>query len=45
MTWFLVAYFFIIQNSYFGWNAFPQSSEELICDGVFLVLLSIAAKP
>jgi hypothetical protein len=27
--------FFIIYNTYFGWNPFPQSSAETICDALF----------
>jgi hypothetical protein len=27
--------FFIIYNTYFGWNYFPQSSAETICDELF----------
>lgn len=33
--------FFIGQNNYFGWNARPQSPEELICDGIVLVLVAL----
>lgn len=28
-------------NSFFGWNLFPKSEAELICDGIFLLGLSV----
>ncbi len=30
--------FFIVVNQYFGWHSYPQSPEELICDGITLLL-------
>lgn len=33
--------FFVEQNIYFGWNAFPQSDTELLADGFTLLLLSL----
>lgn len=34
--------FFYEQNKYFGWNGWPQSNAELICDGITLLLLAMA---
>lgn len=34
--------FFIIENSYFGWNWSPQSLAEIICDGIGLTIFAIA---
>lgn len=34
--------FFFMENNYFGWNALPKSSAELICDGLVLVLFSLS---
>jgi hypothetical protein len=36
--------FFICENKYFGWNAFPQSDAELIADGIVLILFSMSLK-
>ena len=36
------AIFFYDQNSYFGWNANPQSDAELIADGVTILLVALA---
>jgi hypothetical protein len=35
-------YFFIKQNNMFGWNSTAQSVEELICDGITLILSILA---
>jgi hypothetical protein len=29
-------------NSHFGWNWSSKSSEEVICDGIFAVLIAIS---
>lgn len=34
--------FFILLNKHFGWNGYPKSSDELICDGISFVLLAMA---
>jgi hypothetical protein len=39
LVWLLPLGFFISENNYFGWNRYPQSSEELICDGIVLLLV------
>lgn len=36
------AVFFYSENSYFGWNRLPQSTEELICDGIVLLILALS---
>lgn len=33
------AYFY---NSHFGWNWSSQSPEEVICDGIFAILMAMA---
>lgn len=39
--------YFLEENVYFGWHAFPQSDAELIADGIVFLLTAIAigAKP
>ena len=37
--------FFRLENNYFGWNKLPQSPEEVIADGIFLLLLMLAFFP
>lgn len=32
---------FVLQNAYFGWNAFPRSDAELISDGIGFLLLAL----
>lgn len=47
MNWwifFLAVLFFIEQNRYFGWNAFPQSDAELMADGIMLVIAALSFK-
>lgn len=34
--------FWFIETNYFGWNFLPSSPEELICDGLVLVMWCIA---
>ena len=45
MKKFIVLGFFIVyavrETDFFGWNLTPQSPEELICDGIALILCSI----
>ncbi len=31
-----------IYNSHFGWNWSSQSTEELICDGIFAILMALS---
>jgi len=38
MLFFLAAIFFVMENSYFGWNAWPQSLAECWAD-LFCCLL------
>lgn len=42
MIWFIALLFWIITIGHFGWNLLPNSDAELICDGIFLVLVSLA---
>ena len=40
---FLIAIFWAYSyNSFFGWNWSSQSCEELICDGIFAILISLS---
>lgn len=39
---FLAVVFWVMENSYFGWNWKPQSDAELLADGIVLVLLALA---
>lgn len=32
----------IIYNSFFGWNFIANTFEELMCDGVFAILISLS---
>ncbi len=40
--WYVAASYFYSQNSYFGWNKWPQSDAEVISDGFAALLISIA---
>lgn len=40
--WFLAAIFWFNENRYFGWNGWPQSDAELICDGIVCLLVALA---
>lgn len=31
-----------LYNSYFGWNWSSKSSEEIICDGIFAILIALS---
>lgn len=39
--WF-AAVFFVQENYYFGWNRYAQSAEELMADGLVLLIASMA---
>jgi hypothetical protein len=40
---FLIGVFFgIAETAYFGWNMFPASDAEVICDGIAMLITSIA---
>lgn len=41
-AWTTAASFFFLQNQYFGWNAWPKSDAELICDGITMVIIALA---
>lgn len=36
--------FWIVETNYFGWNFTPQSSEEVICDGIVLLIAALSFK-
>jgi hypothetical protein len=44
INWLLALAFYITENRFFGWNATPQTPEELICDGIVFALVAIAWK-
>ena len=33
-----------IYNSHFGWNWSSKTSEEIICDGIFAILICLSIK-
>ena len=33
-----------IYNSFFGWNWKSKSKEEIICDGIFVILIALSIK-
>lgn len=39
---FIALWFWLIETHHFGWNMAPQSDAEMICDGIAMLLLSIA---
>ena len=40
--WVLAVIFGLAETAYFGWNFSPKSPEEMICDGITLVLLAMS---
>lgn len=38
----VAAWFFLLENSYFGWNFRPMSDAEIICDGLTLLIFATA---
>jgi len=34
----ILVVFGLLYNAYFGWNVFPNSDAEIICDGIFCIL-------
>ena len=38
----LAIVFGFIKNQHFGWNMQPESSIELICDGIMLIIFSLS---
>lgn len=34
--------FWVMENRYFGWNWTPQSAEEVIADGIVVLILAIS---
>ena len=41
MKYTILIFYFIIENSYFGWNITAQSDAEIISDLLFIILFSI----
>jgi len=39
---FIVAFiFWVMENNFFGWNSYPKSEAELICDGIVCLIVAI----
>ena len=34
--------YFICENKFFGWNALPKSSLEVVADGICLIIIAMA---
>jgi len=41
--WLLAVAYFLEKSMFFGWHRAPTSGEEVIADGVFLMLVTLAA--
>ena len=44
LIWIIAVFFGFAETAYFGWNTLPNSPEELICDGITLILMVLALK-
>lgn len=42
LIWLPVLVFSFAETAHFGWNVYPKSDAEFICDGIALVLLVLA---
>lgn len=40
--WILAITFTIQQNMFFGWHFFPATTEELIVDGINMIIIALA---
>lgn len=38
----LAFYFWWIETRYFGWNIWPESPAEVVCDGIVCLLCALA---
>jgi hypothetical protein len=36
--------FWLLETSYFGWNALPKSDAELVCDGLVCLITALSIK-
>lgn len=43
LLWVCPLTYWWLQNTYFGWNARPQSEGEVIADGITILLIAVAA--
>lgn len=43
LIWLIAMIYATMVNRHFGWNLTPQSDMELVCDGISLLLTSMAA--
>lgn len=44
MIWALAIIFALMTGAHFGWNAYPRTDTELICDGIVFLLIALAWK-
>jgi len=40
----LASLFGLIETAYFGWNMFPKSESELVCDGITMILFAMSLR-
>ena len=39
---FIAVFFGLVETAFFGWNFFPQSAAEVVCDGITMILFAMA---
>lgn len=42
IIFYLAIVFGLIETAYFGWNMFPHSNAEIICDGISILICALA---
>ena len=42
---FVAVVFWVHANQYFGWNWSPKSAEEVLADGIVMLLLALSISP
>ena len=40
--WILASLFGLWETAYFGWNGWPHSDAEIICDGIAFLIFALA---
>jgi hypothetical protein len=43
-VWALALLYALIETAHFGWNLWPKSGEEMICDGIVFILMAVALR-
>lgn len=38
------ATFALFESAYFGWNRWPHSDAEIICDGIAFIIIAMSAR-